>query len=174
MTRSPTPSRSDLLAQLRLVGTAADEHEAHVGRHVPHRVDRERLPLQALHAAREQQVVAERAARRVEQLLGHVARVVQRLGGDAQRVPQAIAHVLRVREDPLGLAEGDAVGFPDHVAHLRAVVLPLQVGVVGVVPQLVRGAVLVDQPDDLALVLGEVGGELQPDHRVDLRGRWIR
>ena len=98
-----------------------------------------------------------------------MARVVQRLRGDAERVPEPVAHVLRVREHPLGLAQGDAVGFPDHVAHVRAVVLALQVGVVGVVPQLVRRAVLVDQPHDLALVLGEVGGELQSDHRIDLQ-----
>ena len=68
-----------------------------------------------------------------------------------------------------GLAERDAVGLPDHVAHRRAVVLTLQIGVVGVVPELVGGPVLVDQPDDLALVLREVGRELQPDHRVDLQ-----
>ena len=37
------------------------------------------------------------------------------------------------------------------------------------IPQLVRAAVLVDQPHDLALVLHEVGGELQRDHRVHLQ-----
>ncbi len=164
----PDAEALDLLAQLRLVGSPADEHETHAGRDVTHRVDRERLTLQALHAAREHQVVAERPGGRAEQVLGDAAGVVQRLCADPERAPEAVTHVLRVREHALGLAERDAVGFPDHVAHLRAVVLAFEVGIVGVVPELVGGAVLMDQPDDLALVLGEVRRELQSDHGVDL------
>ena len=38
-----------------------------------------------------------------------------------------------------------------------------------VIPQLVRGPVLVDQPHDLAFVRDEVGRELQRDDRVDLQ-----
>ena len=78
-------------------------------------------------------------------------------------------HVARVREHALGLVERQPVGVPDHVAHRRAVVLAGEVRVDRVVPQLVGGAVLMDQPHDLALVLHEVGGELQRDHGVDLQ-----
>ena len=104
----------------------------------------------------------------IEEPFAHARGVVQRLGRDPQRVPQAVLHVGGVGEHALGLTEGHAVGLPHHVPHRGTVVLALQVGVVGVIPQLVRGSVLVDQPHHLALVLREVGGELQADHGVDL------
>ena len=68
----------------------------------------------------------------------------------------------------LASPSADAVAGVDQVANLRPVLLHLEVAVVRVIPQLVGGAVLVDQPHDLAVVRREVRRELQRDHRVDL------
>ena len=95
--------------------------------------------------------------------------MVQGLSGDAKGRPEPLLDVVGVGEDALGLTQGDAVGLPDHVTHCGAVVLALEVGVVGVIPELVGRAVLVDQPHDLAFVLGQIRGELQPDGGIDLQ-----
>ncbi len=134
-----------------------------------HGVDHQRLALQRLHPAGEEDVVAVGARVARKEVLAHGRRVIQRLRRDPERGPEPFLDVVRVGEHPLRLAQRDPVGLPHHVPNGAAVVLALEVGVVGVIPQLVGGAVLMDQPHDLALVLGQVGRELQPDHGVDLQ-----
>jgi hypothetical protein len=157
----------DLVPQARSSGPAADQHELHAALRVLHRVDHERLTLQGLEPARVEHVVAVVAGLHREHRGGRRRRVVQRLGRDLEAVPQALGHVLRVGEDPLGLAERQAVAGVDQVANRRAVLLHREVAEVGMVPELVGRAVLVDQPHDLAVVRREVRRELQRDHGVD-------
>ena len=161
------PVLLDPLSEGVLVGPAADEHQTDAGLHVPHRLDDERLPFETFETAREHDGVAVRSGFERNESLDDRRRVVQDVARQPERAPQTILHVLRVREDALGLAERDPVALLHHVTHLGPLDLLAEIGELRVVPQFVRTPVLMDQPDHLAFVRDEVCGELERDDHVD-------
>src|SRR5439155_10151607 len=162
------PSLRDACTDLLELGARPDEHQPDVGPDVPHRVDGEGLPFEGVEAAGEQDVITPTLARlTTEQALGEVGAMVEDLAPYPEGSLEATLHVLGVGEDPLGLAERQTVGCDHEVADRPSIGSLRQIAEPGMTPQLIRGSLLVDEPDDLAWMVDQVCGELHRDHHVD-------
>ena len=93
-------------------------------------------------------------------------RVVQRRDVEAVVAAGARGGVGRVGEPPLALTEHRGVERDQPLAH-RDVVFDVEEVAVARAGQLVRRAVLMDEPHDLVRVTHEVGRKLRRDHEVD-------
>ena len=92
--------------------------------------------------------------------------MVERLGRQAVELRQPLRGVARVGEDRPALAEHLGVELDQAVAQPDVRLDVAEVAVLGAA-QLVRGAVLMDQPRDLARMAHEVGRKLRGDHQID-------
>ncbi len=120
-----------------------------------HRGDREIHALDALEPADDQHVVAVRPH---AQPIGQRRRMIQALGGDAVERLEPSRGVVRVGEHATAFAEHLRVELEQLLAEADVGLAVLEVAV-GRAAQLVRGAMLVDHPRDLARVPGEIRRE---------------
>ena len=127
------------------------------------RGDREIDALHAFEPADDQGVVAVRSR---AQTIGERRRMVQAFGGDAVERLEASCGVARVGEDVAAFAEHPRVELEQFPAQTDVGFGVLEVAVRRAA-QLVRGAMLVDHPGDLARVAGEIGREARGDQQID-------
>jgi hypothetical protein len=92
--------------------------------------------------------------------------MVQSLGGETVVLPHPVGRVLRVREHAAALAEHLGVE-PDQRVPESDISFVVPEVAVNRAAQLVRRAVLMDQPGDLVRVAHEVRRELRRDHQID-------
>ena len=150
-------ARRSTFGALRAV---ADDHEPHAAVDVaPSRATARSHALDRLDAADRQHVVAVRAAGAAGP--ASLRRMIQRLGAQAVELLEARRGVARVGEEPRGTRRASRCRAA--ISCSRSADVELRVGEVAVrgAAQLVRGAVLVDEPRDLVRVPDEVGRELR-------------
>ncbi len=146
---------------VRVVGHAGD-HDARVGRKMARCLGGEELALVRGDPARIEDVVLGLLP---EEALRMSERRVKDRGLDAVERPQPVRNRLRVREDPLRLAQVEVVVTTDRVANRDAVrarreILPPRA------PQVVGGPVVMDEPEALVRMAQDVAGRPDRNHHV--------
>ena len=92
--------------------------------------------------------------------------MIERLRFHPAEARHAAGYVLRNGVNALRFRQQPAIRFSDGVAHLRAVWGQYHVARDGVIPQVVRLAMLVQNPQNLVGMGDQVSRELQPDQEV--------
>ena len=99
--------------------------------------------------------------------IGIGRRVVERLGFDAQMVLQPGRHIARIGIDGMGcVGKSRAVLGDDQLAQRLAIGVVQQVGIAQI-PHVIGLPVLMDYPEKLVWMWGQIGGEFQPDDHID-------
>src|ERR1043166_5697052 len=96
--------------------------------------------------------------------------MIKRCGVDVAELLETLGHVTRVGEDCSCFRNQRAVGMFDRVAYLRTVRVVDEIAEC-VVPKLISGSVLVQNPEHLVRVRYQVSREAQADEPVDTRAR---